>query len=132
MKSKEVVGEFQDTVEEVLIRHRSILDCLSKFYESTARVGRAIVKTATDCGCVSINANKQQYPEKESLKECSKYMDSHIKGELCEHCREIIAEEFGNHLFYLTALCNLLNYDMKELFELEYDRIITLGHFLLS
>lgn len=132
MKSGKAVGEFQDAVEEVLIRHRSILDSLSKFYESTSRVNRAITKTVTDCGCISINAIKQQFPQKESLKDCSKYMDSHIKGELCDHCREVIAEEFGNHLFYLTALCCLLDYSIEELFSLEYDRISTLGHFLLS
>ncbi|NLY39022.1 MAG: DUF1573 domain-containing protein [Firmicutes bacterium] len=132
MKSDEVVGEFQNMVSEVLIRHRSILDCLTKFQESTARVNRSIVKTATNCGCISINASKQHYPAGSSLKECSKYMDSHIKGELCEHCREIIAEEIGNHLFYLAALCNLLDYDLEELIGSEFNRISTLGHFLLS
>lgn len=132
MKNGEVVGDFQDTVEEVLIRHRSILDCLSKFHESTSRINRAIIKTATDCGCISINAIKQQYPQKESLKDCGKYMNSHIKGELCDHCKEVIAEEFGNHLFYLTALCSLLDFNVEELIGLEYDRINTLGHFLLS
>lgn len=132
MKNSEVVGGFQDMVSEVLIRHRSILDCLSKFHESTARVNRGITKTVTDCGCISINAIKRKFPQKESLKDCGKYMDSHIKGKLCEHCREIIAEELGNHLFYLTAMCNLLDYDLEELFDLEYNRINTLGHFMLS
>ncbi|MFY9257839.1 MAG: DUF1573 domain-containing protein [Dethiobacteria bacterium] len=132
MKSGEIVGDFQEAVEEVLIRHRSILDCLSKFHESTSRVNRAITKTVTDCGCISINAIKQKFPQKESLKDCSKYMDSHIKGELCDHCRETIAEEFGNHLFYLTALCSLLDYSLEDIINLEYDRINTLGHFLLS
>lgn len=132
MKNNEVVGDFQDMVSEVLIRHRSILDCLSKYQESTARVNRSIIKTVTDCGCISIKAIKQQYPKDSSLKDCSKYMDSHIKGKLCEHCREIIAEEIGNHLFYLTALCNLLDYNLADLFNLEYSRINTLGHFLLS
>jgi hypothetical protein len=132
MKSGEVVSDFQDMVSEVLIRHRSILDCLSKFQESTARVNRSITKTVTDCGCISINAIKQQFPQKESLKDCGKYMDSHIKGKLCENCREIIAEEMGNHLFYLTALCNLLDYNLEDLFGMQYNRINTLGHFLLS
>lgn len=132
MKNGEVVGEFQDMVSDVLIRHRSILDCLSKFHESTARVNRSITKTVTDCGCISIKAIKQRFPEKESLKDCGKLMDSHIKGKLCEHCREVIAEEMGNHLFYLTALCSLLDYNLEDLFGLEYNRINTLGHFLLS
>ncbi len=131
MKDNEVVGEFQEMVSEVLIRHRSILDCLSKYQESTARVNRSVIKTVTDCGCITIKANKKQYPQKD-LKECGKYMDSHIKGEMCEHCREIIAEELGKHLFYLTALCNTLDFDLEELFGKEYDRISTLRHFLLS
>ena len=106
----EVVNDFQDMVSEVLIRHRSILDCLSKYQESTARVNRSIIKTVTDCGCISINANKKQYPPMDSLKECGKYMDSHIKGKMCEQCREVIAEEMGKHLFYLAALCNILDF----------------------
>ncbi|MEW5783676.1 MAG: DUF1573 domain-containing protein [Bacillota bacterium] len=132
MKSGEVVSEFQEMVSEVLIRHRSILDCLTKYQESTAKVNRSIVKTATDCGCISINAAKQRFPEDSSLKECSKHVDSHIKGNLCEQCREIISEEIGNHLFYLTALCNLLDYNLEDLINREYDRITTLGHFMLS
>ncbi len=132
MKDNEMVGDFQNTVSEVLIRHRSILDCLTKYQESTARVNRSIVKTVTDCGCISINANKKQYPAIDSLKECSKLMDSHIKGKMCEHCREVIAEELGKHLFYLTALCNILEFDLKDLFGLEHERISTLGHFLMS
>ncbi|MDW7739566.1 MAG: DUF1573 domain-containing protein [Bacillota bacterium] len=119
-------------VSEVLIRHRSILDCLSKYQESAARVNRSIIKTVTDCGCISINANKKQYPPMDSLKECGKYMDSHIKGKMCEHCREVIAEEIGKHLFYLTALCNTLDFKLEDLFNLEADRMNTLGHFLLS
>ncbi len=131
MKDNDVIESFQEMVSDVLIRHRSILDCLTKYQESTARVNRSVIKTVTDCGCISINANKKHYPQKE-LKECSKYMDSHIKGEMCEHCREVIAEELGKHLFYLTALCNTLDYDLEELFGKEYDRISTLRHFLLS
>ncbi len=132
MTDNEVVGEFQEMVSEVLIRHRSILDCLSKYQESTARVNRSVIKTVTDCGCITINANKKQYPAMDSLKECGKLMDSHIKGKMCEHCREVIAEELGKHLFYLAALCNILDYKLEDLFDLEYNRISTLGHFLLS
>ncbi len=132
MKDNEVIGNFQDMVSEVLIRHRSILDCLSKYQESTARVNRSVIKTVTDCGCISIIASKKQFPPSTTLKECSKYMDSHIKGKMCEHCREVIAEELGKHLFYLTALCNTLDFEMEDLIGKEYDRISTLRHFLLS
>lgn len=131
MKS-EVIAEFQDKVSQALIRHRSILDSLSKYHESTSRVSRAITKTVTNCGCISINASKQQFPPEISFKECQKYMDSHLNGELCETCREIIEEEIGNHLFYLTALCTLLGYSLEEIFNKEYERISTLGAFYLS
>jgi hypothetical protein len=58
MKS-EVVDQFQGKVSELLIRHRSILDSLTKFQESTARVNRSIAKTVTNCGCVTVTATKQ-------------------------------------------------------------------------
>jgi len=132
VKENEVVCNFQDIVSEVLIRHRSVLDCLTKYQESTARVNRSVIKAVTDCGCVSICANKREYPARDSLKDCGKYMDSHLKGKMCEHCREVIAEELGKHLFYLTALCNTLDFKLEELFDNEYERINTLGHFLLS
>ncbi len=132
MNDNEVVSNFQDLVSEVLIRHRSILDCLSKHQESTARINRSIIKTVTDCGCIQISANKKEYPQTDSLKDCGKHMDSHIKGELCEHCREVISEEIGKNLFYLTALCNTLDFKLEDMFSLEQNRINTLGHFLLS
>jgi RecJ-like exonuclease len=132
MKDNEGVCSFQDIVSDVLIRHRSILDCLTKYQESTARVNRSVIKAVTDCGCVSINANKKQFPVRDSLKDCGKYMDSHIKGKMCEHCREVVAEELGKHLFYLAALCNTLDFKLEKLFDNEYERINTLGHFLLS
>ncbi len=132
MKENDVVCSFQDIVSEVLIRHRSILDCLTKYQESTARVNRSVIKAVTDCGCVSISANKRAYPARDSLKDCGKFMDSHLKGKMCEHCREVVAEELGKHLFYLTALCSTLELSLEELFNNEYERINTLGHFLLS
>jgi NTP pyrophosphatase (non-canonical NTP hydrolase) len=59
-------------------------------------------------------------------------MDSHLKGELCEQCQEALEEELGNHLFYLTALCNLLNQDLSKMFGKEYQRLSALGFFHLS
>ncbi len=132
MKENEAIGDFQDLVSEVLIRHRSVLDCLTKFQESNARVNRSVIKAVTDCGCVSICANKREYPAKDSLKDCGKHMDSHLRGKLCENCREVVAEELGKHLFYMTALCNTLDFKLDDLLGHEHERISTLGHFLLS
>lgn len=128
----EVVGQFQGKVSELLVRHKSILDSLTKFQESSARVNRAIAKTVTNCGCLTIYATKQSCPPEIDLKDCRKYMDSHLKGELCEQCSETLEEELGNHLFYLTALCHLLDLDLAELFGKEYRRLSTLGFFHLS
>lgn len=132
MEDSKVVGEFQDIVSQLLVRHRSILDCLTKYQESTTRVNRALTKSVTNCGCVAIKANRQNFPEQSSLKDCHKYAHSHLEGKLCESCYETIEEEIGNHLFYLTALCNLLEMDLREVFNKEYSRLNTLGHYFLS
>ncbi len=128
----EVVGQFQDKVSELLVRHRSILDSLTKFQESSARVNRSIAKTVTNCGCLSVSASKQTCPPEIDLINYQQYMESHLKGDLCEHCLERIMEELGNHIFYLTALCDLLNLELTEVFDKEFERINTLGLFNLS
>ncbi|HHT27849.1 MAG TPA: DUF1573 domain-containing protein, partial [Firmicutes bacterium] len=38
---------FQEAVNEYLVRHRSILDILSKLQESVARTNRAVAKAVT-------------------------------------------------------------------------------------
>lgn len=129
MRNGKDVEEFQDVVSQLLARHRSILDCLTKHHESTSRVNRAVTKAVTHCGCISINANRQNFPEDGSLKDCQKYACSHLEGKLCENCYEVVEEELGNHLFYLAALCNLLDIDLKEVFCNELSRLNTLGHF---
>lgn len=128
----EVVGQFQGKVSELLIRHRSIMDSLTKFQESGSRVNRAIAKTVTNCGCLSVCASRQSCPPEIDLKDCQKYMESHIHGELCEQCREAVEEELGNHLFYLTAVCHLLGLELTDVFEKEFRRMTTLGFFNLS
>lgn len=128
----EVLGEFQDKVSELLVRHRSILDSLTKFQESSSRTNRAIAKAVTNCGCLSVYASKQSCPPEIDLKDCQQYMDSHVKGELCEQCREAIEEELGNHLFYLTAVCHLLGLELTDVFGKEFKRMTTLGFFHLS
>jgi hypothetical protein len=128
----EVVDLFQDKVSELLLRHRSILDSISKHAETAVRINRAITKSVTDCGCISINARKQHLPAGTSLEECRKHMMSHLEGCLCENCREVIEEEIGNHLFYLTALCNLLGLKLEDIFFKEYEKLKALGYFHLS
>lgn len=124
-------NEFQSKVADLLVRHKSVIDTLSKLQESTAKVNRSVCKAVTFCGCLSIHAEKQAYPPDASLKECKEFMNTHLAGELCEHCREIVEEKIGDNLFYLAALCSLLEMNMEQLFGKELERLKTLGYFRL-
>lgn len=127
-----ICDEFQNTVSELLIRHHSILDVLSKFQESCARTNRATVKAVTECGCVNIQAKKRQIPPDVSIVELKDYFDSHLNGELCSNCREMVEEELGKTLFYMTALCNLLNLNLYDIFLKEQKKLSTLRIFNLT
>ncbi|NPV28989.1 MAG: DUF1573 domain-containing protein [Firmicutes bacterium] len=124
-----ICDEFQNMVSELLIRHHSILDVLSKFQEACARTNRATVKAVTGCGCLSIEAKKKPIPSDASLLDLKDYFESHLRGELCPNCREIIETEIGKTLFYLTALCNLLDLNLYDIFLKEHKKISTLRVF---
>jgi hypothetical protein len=122
-------NDFQDSVDELLMRHRSILDVLTKFQESQTRVNRAVVKAVTSCGCIEINSKKQSYSSEVSLQELKDFMDTHLKGNICGNCRDVIEKELGNNLFYMAALCNLVDVSMYDVLLKEYEKIKTLGVF---
>lgn len=122
-----IYDDFQNTVNEVLIRHKSILDIITKFQETDARINRAIAKSATLCGCIKIKAEKQKIPEDISLQDMIKYVDYQLEGQICDNCREVIEKEIGNHIFYLTALCNALDLNLYDIFLKEYKKLSTLG-----
>ncbi|MCR3758079.1 DUF1573 domain-containing protein [Clostridium felsineum] len=127
-----IFDEFQNLVEESLIRHSSLLDILSKLQESQGRINRAIVKSVTRCGCIEINAKKQQLPEDLSdIKALKNSLKTHVRGKLCENCRDVLMNEIGNNLFYLSALCNTLDINLYDILLKEYDKIDTLGKFNL-
>jgi len=123
---------FQKSVDQFLIQHRSILDVLTKYQESNARVNRAIAKSVTQCGCIKIKAKKQIIPPDTKLMEIHKFMDTHLEGSLCESCKEIIETELGSNLFYFTAICNMLNLDFNNIVKKEEERISTLGIYNLT
>jgi len=89
--------DFQNTVQELLIRNRSLLDTLTKFQDSGSRVNRALIKAATHCGCIRIEASKQEYPIDKDADSIHDTLDSHVRGELCTHCRNIIEQELGEN-----------------------------------
>lgn len=124
--------EFQRKVSQFLIRHQSILDLLTKAQESNARLNRAVVKAVTNCGCIQVQAEKKSIPPEASLSDLKNLLDSHIRGELCPNCREVIESEMGKNLFYLTALCSTLDIELSQVLEQERQKITTLGIFNLT
>jgi hypothetical protein len=131
-RMKEASPSFQAQVDEYLIRHRSVLDVITKLQESTARVNRAIAKAVTTCGCISVTAVKQQFPNDVGLSEIRQYLQTHLNGKLCERCAEAVESEIGSELFYIAALCNLLDLDLETIRKKEHSRIKTLGIFNLK
>lgn len=121
--------QFQETVGEYLVRHRSVLDVMAKLQEANARVNRAVTKAVTSCGCIKINAEKQQVPPDVQLQDMKQYMQHHVSGQLCEHCREIVEAEMGNAIFYLAAMSNVLDLNLYDIILKEHKKLGALGLF---
>ena len=121
--------EFQNTVAELLIRHQSILDLLSKSQESSSRVNRAVIKAVTTCGCLKIHAEKKAFPSDASLGDLKNLLESHVNGALCDSCKEIVEREIGRSLFYLAALCNVLDINLYDVVIKEHQKLSTLRIF---
>ncbi|RNC62763.1 MAG: hypothetical protein AWM53_02038 [Candidatus Dichloromethanomonas elyunquensis] len=117
---------FQKIVDSMLIQHQSILDILSKGQEASARVNRAIIKSVTSCGCISIEAQKYTIPEEATLADLKFIFNSHLKGVLCPNCRDIIETELGKQFFYIAALANTLGFSLDEVLEKEQQKLKTL------
>ena len=67
----------------------------------------------------------------ESYKDLPDTLDNHLRGELCETCKEVIELEMGNYFFYIASLCDTLGLDLNEVMQEEYNRNKTLGLFNL-
>lgn len=122
-----ICEDFQQSVSELLIRHKSILDIITKLDESQARVNRAVIKAVTNCGCIKVDASKQQIPPDADIDDLKNCMSTHLEGELCENCKDIIEKEIGNNIFYITSLCNILDISLHDVLEKEYEKMHTLG-----
>ncbi len=128
-----IFDEFQNSVDSCLLRHKSILDILSKLQESESKVNRSVIKTVTSCGCVKIKAEKQGINyrlnddnlDKLNLDDLDIPLSSHLEGCVCDNCRKVIERELGNHLFYVTSLCNCLNINLYDVLLSEYKNITT-------
>lgn len=124
--------QFQEQVSELLLRHRSLLDVMSKFGQSSASVNRSIAKAVTDCGCIELHAHKQPYSDEMSLENAKKALESHLSGELCENCRDAVKSQLGRTFFYMAAMCNLLDIQMNEVVADEHAKCSTLGLFNMT
>lgn len=128
-----ILDDFQNCVNDSLIRHKSILDIITKYSESTSKVNRAIVKSVTNCGCINITAHKQEIDtSKDSINDFLNCMQTHLNGKLCENCRDVIEKEIGNNIFYLMAICNTLDINLFDVLIKEYNKVNTLGKFNLT
>ncbi len=120
-------------VENVLIRHRSVLDVISKLQECSAKVKPGpMVKSVTTCGCLQINAQKQGLPQETSFLRWKEYMETHLSGAICPRCQEILETEIGQTMFYIAALCSLLDLDLEDVMRKERERLNVLGPYSLA
>lgn len=124
-------NDFQEEVSHVLIRHKSILDIMTKLEEYNSRINRAVAKSVTSCGCISINATKQDY-SKESFQNNLETVKNHLEGEICPSCKDILEKEIGSYVFYLAAICNTLDLSLEEIIKKEHETVKTLGIFSLK
>lgn len=124
--------DFQETVSDSLLYNRSILDILSKTQECNTRLHRSIVKAVTSCGCIKINAGKQEVAKEATLSDLKKLLDTHLDGKLCPSCRDVVETDMGRVLFYLAVLCNLLDVDLYDVIVKEQKTLQVLGVYNLA
>lgn len=126
-----LVDEFQYTVLELLVRNKSIVDSITKFQDSNARVNRAIIKAVTQCGCIRIDAKKQEMPDDGDFEEIRNAMETHLTGKLCDNCRDQVEKDIGRNLFYLASICNTLDLNLYDIIIKEQERVKMLGQYNL-
>lgn len=127
-----VFDEFQNTVSELLLCNRSILDIMGKVQETNARLHQSIIKSVTRCGCIKINASKTAIPTDATMADLKLIMDSHIKGNLCDSCQETIESSVGKLILYTAAICNLLDLNMYDILLKEQKQMKILGFYNLA
>lgn len=124
---------FQDFIKDILIRNKSVLDQATKLQDACTHLCRNISKSATTCGCISIHAHKQPYPtiEELSIDDLKSLMKTHIEGQLCPNCKELLEKEMGRILFYLAALANTFDLSLSDILEHEKKHTELLGKYSL-
>ena len=122
---KSLTEEFQDTVGELHIWNKSVLDIMTKLQMASAKVNRTAVKAVTSCGCVEIDGRKSTVTFE------NKKDGSQINGVLCEECRAGVEKEIGENLYYLVSMCNTFGLNIDKIITKELERVRTLGKYNL-
>ncbi len=119
------LDRLQQAIEKYYHRNKGITDTLSKLTVSVAKTQRAIIKSATQCGCTEIFVTKQP-PDLEGEAE------SMLIGSICRSCREQIEKNTGDTLFYLLSLMHLTGTDFNKLVKSQLHQTEWLGKFNLK
>ena len=107
--------DFQEKVKSLLVRNSNVLDILTKCQISCGKICRSTVRSATGCGCIQINGEKNQTPLENP--------GSGISGTLCQECLGVIQNEIGENLFYIASLCNALGLSMAQIMQHEIKNV---------
>ena len=92
--------QFQNFIDDLVLRNKSILDQMTKLQDASARLNRTLSKSATTCGCIKMNITKQQldFAHLTSSEELKSLLSTHIEGYPCPECNEAIEKEI---IFYI-------------------------------
>lgn len=131
IEEKNIIDELQALSSQVSIRHKSILDIITKLDEYNARINRAVAKSVTNCGCIEIVAKKQDF-ESDTLEELAQNLDSHVRGNICSVCKEKLEEEIGTYIFFLSSLAETLGFDLSDTIKKELERDKILGIYTMK
>ena len=126
--------QFQNFIDDLVLRNKSILDQMTKLQDASARLNRTLSKSATTCGCIKMNIIKQQldFAHITSPEEIKSLLSTHVEGYPCPECNEAIEKEMGRVLFYLAAIANTLGISLSSVLENEKTRTNLLGNYSLK
>ena len=126
--------QFQNFIDDLVLRNKSILDQMTKLQDASAHLNRTLSKSATTCGCIKMNITKQQldFAHITSSEELKSLLSTHIEGYPCPECNEAIEKEMGRVLFYLVAIANTLGISLSSVLENEKTRTNLLGNYSLK
>ncbi|MGL4800594.1 MAG: hypothetical protein ACRCWY_14550 [Cellulosilyticaceae bacterium] len=126
--------QFQNFIDELALRNKSILDQMTKLQDANSRLNRHIAKCATTCGCITLHINKQQFSLQDTVEygDLNSLLSSHVEGYPCASCNELLEKEMGRILFYLGAMANTLGISLSTVLENEKNRTSLLSHYCLK